>query len=726
MTKEINFGSNIYDIYKLSGKPLAVMAGAGLSVPMPAGLPLLPQMVKSLMRLDWFEGNEKFPITDEKLINEITAKIRLEHLFSIFYEWGQHDPGKLIAQFVEAEPNWYHQQIAKLVRENVIGRIITTNFDLCIEKALENEHIPYVQVTSEEDLSRITKNDLLVVKLHGTVCPPGSISSSKGLISTIESMSKGIEDWKAQCLHESIEQYGLVCLGYGGRDSFDINPILRKKTDQKIFWIMHTTTESLNNIPNTEIVHTLQYSLYKRPLSIDTTVFLGTAMELRSNPQEFHFNQVYSLAEGGHPSIFLGKVLEAIREHEAAKNYYSQVIANSNSDKYAAPEIFDIYRAIAVCDYELGNYEKALDFLTYGKKLLSSYVEYLEKDGEISNAIIGRVILKLIMLFSEESWLVFSKLEDIDNFKEEEKFLEECLDKYESAFGPQYEFRSRFLLNKAVNHSELMKNEKFRTDYKNKEIIKDLEEAGKIKEKTGDTIGLISVSVLLGQIIMSTARYNDAIDAFLKCCALVRKLSSSIDSTILEDIINCVRLICFYKLTLGYSRINEALHYDQIDDSLRAEFTDRIKVLLFESPIELINKGDFNIHIAEDPTLQEIIKKTKVPLLSNDSFYYDELINTANSYNILIDEPQYNIIQYHQKLTSLINTKHMEFEKYLWWKAIGDQYFKYGDHLQAGASYLNAMDYLKSVQISNDFTEEIKQSNINDLENILAEILGSS
>ena len=109
-----NICDNIYEVKNLFKAPLAVMIGAGLSVPMPTALPLTREIVESLMALDWFEGDEKFPITDEAIINNI-AKMRLEHLLSVYYEWGQPDIGKLLVQFREADYNWYHRQIAKLV-----------------------------------------------------------------------------------------------------------------------------------------------------------------------------------------------------------------------------------------------------------------------------------------------------------------------------------------------------------------------------------------------------------------------------------------------------------------------------------------------------------------------------------------------------------------------------------------------------------------------------------
>jgi len=100
----------IYEIYHDLNSPISLLVGAGISVPEPTCLPLTWGIAKSLMKLDWFEGDERFPIEDDHIIDKVVEKVRLEHLLSIFYSWRGRDPGKLIAQFGEAIPNFYHKK----------------------------------------------------------------------------------------------------------------------------------------------------------------------------------------------------------------------------------------------------------------------------------------------------------------------------------------------------------------------------------------------------------------------------------------------------------------------------------------------------------------------------------------------------------------------------------------------------------------------------------------
>jgi len=77
---------NIYRIYKEFKSPLAVMIGAGLSAPLPTGLPLQRNILISLMNLDWVDGAEKFPIKNEKsLLGRIESKLFFKKKYNRYY-----------------------------------------------------------------------------------------------------------------------------------------------------------------------------------------------------------------------------------------------------------------------------------------------------------------------------------------------------------------------------------------------------------------------------------------------------------------------------------------------------------------------------------------------------------------------------------------------------------------------------------------------------------------
>lgn len=303
---------NIYDIYKEFKSPLNLLVGAGISVPFPTCLPLTLEITKSIMNLDWFYNDEQFPIEDEALINKIASKVRLEHLLSVFHEWKGQDPGKLIAQFGDAKPNFYHKKIAELADQGLLKRIFTTIFDLCIEKALDERRIQLQQITDRQDYLYADESKLQVIKLHGTVIPTNSGYITKGLIATLESMFQGMPDWRATHFKNSIEMYSLVCLGYSGNDAFDITPILREKPDQRIVWVFRKQPDLKRY---REAIHTLEISNSRQIVVSDVTTFLGESRELNHSTTIFKFKPAFRLSDRFHPSVFLGKALEAAGEY---------------------------------------------------------------------------------------------------------------------------------------------------------------------------------------------------------------------------------------------------------------------------------------------------------------------------------------------------------------------------------------------------------------------------
>ena len=405
---------NIYDIYQEFKSPLNLLVGADISVPFPTCLPLTLEITKSIMNLDWFYGDEKFPIEDEALIIKIASKVRLEHLLSVFHEWKGQDPGKLIAQFGDADPNFYHKKIAELSDQGILKRIFTTNFDLCIEKALDEKGIQYQQLTDQEDYVNIDENKLQVIKLHGTVIRSNSSYTTKGLIATLESMFKGMPAWRATHFQRSIEMYNLVCIGYSGNDSFDITPILREDPDQRIVWVFRKQPDLKRY---REAIHTLQISNSRQIVVSDVTTFLGESREIDHSTTIFKFKPVFRLSDRFHPSVFLGKALEAAGEYREAINYYAKVISYSTGSNYWMTEILDMVRAQAVSFYELGDYQKALTTLFIGQTILRDYKKRVEAVKREILPIERRIIMEQELLYGEEFLLICHKLNNIDNIK---------------------------------------------------------------------------------------------------------------------------------------------------------------------------------------------------------------------------------------------------------------------------------------------------------------------
>jgi len=726
---------NIYGIYQEFKSPLAVMVGAGLSAPLPTGLPLQRDILISLLNLDWVDGEEKFPIKNEKrltntiksilhskksMVDAINDKLRLEHILSIYSEWGNRDVGVLLTQFGDAKPNWYHYQIAGLASQRIICNILTTNFDLCLEKALDSLGVPYIQVTDEDGYKKAEKsNKLKLIKLHGTLCPSGSNETSKGLISTLESMSQGIDQWKANCLRQNIDDHGLILLGYSGRDSFDINPVLREKSDQRLIWVLRKPSSM-----NTEIEHNLLFSRYKDPIIADPTTFLGETRTL-DPPLEgsFKFNHVYSLKDLWHPSVFLGRILEAAQQYNAALEYYKLVLKKSKHENYWTFQIIDIIRSLAVCNYELKKYSLALEILKNCGDMIDQYEKYLRTNSRIPINIEKKIILDQKILLSDEKCLVYGQLNRKEQLVDEEKNLFNLLEEYEHSFGGDHKTRSRVLLNNATSTiGRVASKEELNV------IIKNLEYSLELKKNIGDIIGY---AMDLSLLALAKTKYGDIDNIepiLLEFFAVNRKLgekreSISPDASKFPLISLCT--IYYFKLNLGYSPVNQYLRYQDLDKSSQRKFSNRLEKLLDSSPIESICEGKFILVLEDDSEIQQILADKRADAFGKEPSFsplIKEYSEVAKEYGITVLTPESKIGQYHTALrdfslrdnpTKNLTVSHL-------WLTIGEQYHKAGDHLQAHASYQRALHIAEALPASIWPENQKKESYIEELYNLLA------
>lgn len=68
---------------------------------------------------------------------------------------------------VRREPTSVHQAIARLAERGYVASIVTTNYDQLIERALDNQGVPYVVQTLENN-AVVGPDDLRMLKVHGS------------------------------------------------------------------------------------------------------------------------------------------------------------------------------------------------------------------------------------------------------------------------------------------------------------------------------------------------------------------------------------------------------------------------------------------------------------------------------------------------------------------------------------------------------------------------------
>ena len=127
---------------------------------------------------------------------------------------------KTLKNFTSAIPNAYHYALADFIRAGSI--LVTTNFDVCIEKALglkEDE----IKATSIDGIPAMEyKGGRYIYHAHG-IATDKNIDENLG--ATLTNVSKSISRQFTKKLCKCFaDGYTIIFIGYGGVDFFDIKP----------------------------------------------------------------------------------------------------------------------------------------------------------------------------------------------------------------------------------------------------------------------------------------------------------------------------------------------------------------------------------------------------------------------------------------------------------------------------------------------------------------------
>jgi tetratricopeptide (TPR) repeat protein len=213
-----------------------VFTGAGISCDFPTSLPTGKQLIASY--LDAIGSRNP----------EIRNALRPEVILQAYNELNA-DVLKPLAYFKESSPNRNHYFLDLLAARKKISGIITTNLDICHEKARSSS-------TYE------------ITHLHGQADRPRTIRY------TLSQVAAGRNSKQLRRLAPLLGRNTLVIfLGYSGLDQFDIGPILRK-CDAHLLWVQHSTKRSL--IRDTVERDTAHYILHERQRKNWTFVEMNT------------------------------------------------------------------------------------------------------------------------------------------------------------------------------------------------------------------------------------------------------------------------------------------------------------------------------------------------------------------------------------------------------------------------------------------------------------------
>jgi len=368
----------IDDLVKLfgSGKfKLSLILGAGISKNPPSNLPLAAE-IRHLVLAKLFANQT----IDKDALSKLEKAYPFEAFVQILAE-NSNFIDYLLKIFKLGEPNKNHTLIAKLVKKGYVSEILTTNFDLNLERAFENEGLAFKKdfkvVSFEEGSTEISSESInvqILIKIHGSVDNKESIRTTLKQIS-----AKRLLESRKKLIRQFFERAQVILvLGYSFSDEFDINPTLNElRTKSKIFWIKHS-----KDISQPKLVQNLLYPLenlngklvaYNTDEFIDQVwnVLIKDELTFKTKPKNEwsshveHWNQSLS---AGQRFFIIGRSLDSVREPHEAERFFrkSLEVTRKTGDERRLSYILN---ELSIICWQKGNFTEAEGFCQESLKL---------------------------------------------------------------------------------------------------------------------------------------------------------------------------------------------------------------------------------------------------------------------------------------------------------------------------------------------------------------------
>lgn len=241
----------------LSLKRLSLWVGAGISRDAPSALPLANELKPFLLAAICESGTLR-NFHEERLLSGKDIEVALkEYPLEAFIEnlSESHNLLNMVSEiFRGGSPNKHHRLLARLARDGFVRQILTTNFDLLIERALEqlgcSKGKDYdVYFTEDDFLKGAPQCRITISKIHGSAHDPESMRITLREVSS-QRLAPGRVDALKRFLCQ--EEGDVLIIGYSASDDFDINPALSAmKPVKRIFLVRHSPgMQSIGPLPS--------------------------------------------------------------------------------------------------------------------------------------------------------------------------------------------------------------------------------------------------------------------------------------------------------------------------------------------------------------------------------------------------------------------------------------------------------------------------------------------
>ncbi len=216
-----------------------VLVGSGVSLWQPTGLPSGQDFTRAMYSVLFKQGLELSAV-EEKLLGKIFGLIWSKEFSGMPFEHlmeccpSEEKANILINKLYTARrPNTIHAALAEGLKNGLIYSIITTNYDCCIDAALEKFGVSHTKVvTGDQVKESLSLSDLqhCYFKIHGSTEPgmeqtPMFSLKHEGLL----------DPDKRRLLTQLIVNRPLALIGYSGLD-FELCPEIERIDIEEIIW----------------------------------------------------------------------------------------------------------------------------------------------------------------------------------------------------------------------------------------------------------------------------------------------------------------------------------------------------------------------------------------------------------------------------------------------------------------------------------------------------------
>ena len=355
----------------LKRKELALFCGAGISIP--SGIPGVGSYIDSCDKIvDGITPRilEQFDFSSDEIKSFLSAHLPFEAFIEHLIEYGL-DLNKIVSIF-DSKPNNYHRAIAYLTQKGLISKIVTTNFDQCIEKALGYYDKLSLIPNINDYFSNHSKLPLkYFAKVHGCLSEPSNLAI------TIKEISKRKNQQRNRLINnifqKSATHNAVLIVGYSCSDHFDITPqiqylITKRKRNlcKVIYWeYEYATTPKIVHFKDINANARYLFKGHPNILKVkgDLNMLISQIPNFTSTELTYsnHWDETIKTYFNNHFTdierlIIKASLLQRIDEFNVAKNIYSSIINTDNTPKNIAVSLENKGTILRI----QGKYEEAL------------------------------------------------------------------------------------------------------------------------------------------------------------------------------------------------------------------------------------------------------------------------------------------------------------------------------------------------------------------------------